>query len=356
LRHVTGYRSHRRLPDGRRRSRGRVSSRQKGATEHDHVRRVCSRGRFLRVHPPAPICNSQLRANHNMYSHTHTHTALGARETATRMPVTTIKTPKKRGKAAPPRFTRKLPTGHAVVPGRDGNELSMDLIEIWGACHGCGCYGHFKSNCPKVKKARKMARTSAADTGRVLDDEARMARLRRFDPTGNWTSSTLLPPPQTAELEDTACCVCLDDVPERQDRCYLHSGQHWVCKECVRKNLIPSTVRPLLCPMCREELDESVLGQLAEEEGVPSEKPAQKQNEQPRQFPSEPRTLSRRTSSNNALIGQRVEVLFNETEWFAGTVREFLPAWDKHLVKFDDGDQRRLKLDDELAEGQLRWL
>tara|TARA_B110001452_G_scaffold14801_1_gene12092 strand:+ start:645 stop:1424 length:780 start_codon:yes stop_codon:yes gene_type:complete len=259
------------------------------------------------------------------------------------MPVTTLKDPRKRRKAAPPRFKRKLPAGHAIVPGRDGKELSMDLIEIWGACHGCGCYGHFKSNCPKVKKARKATTpTCADDMGRVLDDDARMARLKRFDPTGAWTSPS--PLPQTDEPEETECHICLDEFLERRDRCYLHGNKHWVCKSCVQTKLIPSTIRPLLCPMCREELDESVLGQVQEE------------NDQPRQSGPETATRSRRKSPTDALIGKRVEVLFNDTEWFAGTVREFLSAFDKHLVKFDDGDQGRFDLEEERAEGQLRWL
>ena len=65
---------------------------------------------------------------------------------------------------------------------------------------------------------------------------------------------------------------------------------------------------------------------------------------------------SQHKKPKNALVGQRVEVLFNEGEWFAGTVREYLAAGDMYLVKFDDGDQRRLNLDKELAAHQLRWL
>ena len=90
---------------------------------------------------------------------------------------------KRKGKrrAAPRGYKLYLPMGYNSVPGRDGKTLSKQQIEGWGACHGCGKYGHFVKQCPQT--SRRMQKDAGHVLGgRVLDGEAaRAAQLARLE-------------------------------------------------------------------------------------------------------------------------------------------------------------------------------
>ena len=54
-------------------------------------------------------------------------------------------------------------------------------------------------------------------------------------------------------------------------------------------------------------------------------------------------------------VGRRLKIKWtNPPQWFKGTVMEF-DATGLHLVKYDDGDQRRHNLKQEINVGQLEW-
>ena len=54
-------------------------------------------------------------------------------------------------------------------------------------------------------------------------------------------------------------------------------------------------------------------------------------------------------------VGRRLRIMWNDPpKWFAGTVVEF-DATGLHLVKYDDGDQKRHNLAEEIRIGQLAW-
>ena len=55
-------------------------------------------------------------------------------------------------------------------------------------------------------------------------------------------------------------------------------------------------------------------------------------------------------------IGRRVEILWNEGEWFSGVVQDFDASCDEHHVLYDDHDQKWHDLTDEAYHGQLRWI
>ena len=61
--------------------------------------------------------------------------------------------------------------------------------------------------------------------------------------------------------------LCLEECAAG-DRCVLHGEQHWTCRPCLKKVADGTHARPLLCPVCRDELAEervqSLLGPVAE--------------------------------------------------------------------------------------------
>ena len=65
---------------------------------------------------------------------------------------------------------------------------------------------------------------------------------------------------------------------------------------------------------------------------------------------------SRRTKTDDGFIGRRVEVLWDDVNWYPGTVKQYIAATDKHLIVYDDGDQKQHNLEEESSCGQLRWL
>ena len=59
------------------------------------------------------------------------------------------------------------------------------------------------------------------------------------------------------------------------------------------------------------------------------------------------------------IVGERVSIRWTGDPgkpWYAGRIADFEPASCVHLVKYDDGDQRRHDITSEEANGQLRWL
>ena len=58
------------------------------------------------------------------------------------------------------------------------------------------------------------------------------------------------------------------------------------------------------------------------------------------------------------MCGKQIEGKFdtaNGSLWFAGTVREFSHSNERHLIRYEDGEQRWHDLEDDLDEGVLRW-
>ena len=56
---------------------------------------------------------------------------------------------------------------------------------------------------------------------------------------------------------------------------------------------------------------------------------------------------------DNHIVGSRTSVLFDGKDWYEGTIKNFNPATDEHLVVFDDGDQIWYCIAEELKEGTL---
>ena len=61
------------------------------------------------------------------------------------------------------------------------------------------------------------------------------------------------------------------------------------------------------------------------------------------------------------VLGERVEVSFDEGDWYLGTIEEMKTSLNdgalayKHFVRFDDGDKKWLDLAEEEKLKQLRW-
>ena len=61
------------------------------------------------------------------------------------------------------------------------------------------------------------------------------------------------------------------------------------------------------------------------------------------------------------VLGERVEVSFDEGDWYLGTIEEMKTSLKdgalayKHFVRFDDGDKKWLDLAEEEKLKQLRW-
>ena len=56
------------------------------------------------------------------------------------------------------------------------------------------------------------------------------------------------------------------------------------------------------------------------------------------------------------VVGLRVKIMWNDGQWFEGTVKEFNATHDEHYVLYDDKDVKWHHLGREEAWGQLQWL
>ena len=84
---------------------------------------------------------------------------------------------------------------------------------------------------------------------------------------------------------------------------------------------------------------------------LPQQQTGKKVGKHPAELPAR----SRRTKPS-AFIGRRVEVLFDGTDWYAGTVHAFSAATNKHTVHYDNGDRDSHNLEEDEEDGLLRWL
>ena len=269
---------------------------------------------------------------------------------------------KRKGKrrAAPRRFKLQLPASYSPVPGRDGKTLTEKQIEGWGACHGCGTYGHFVKQCPQTKK---LGRKDAGHVlgGRVLDgNAARAARLARLE------GPALIE--DESDDRDDECLVCMEECGEAE-RCVLHGdARHWTCWGCAKEHILAGDCPP--CPVCNCELDADALrAAIPADETEEGEPPTQSEEEQrkraksttPAERTSRSRGRATAASASSRDSPKHVETLFDQSDscpgtWYKGIVRDYDVAEGKHLVVYEDGDQQWLNLEEEHAAQQLRWL
>jgi len=273
---------------------------------------------------------------------------------------------KRKGKrrAAPRGYKLYLPTGYNSVPGRDGKILTKQQIEGWGACHGCGKYGHFVKQCPQT--SRRMQKDAGHVLGgRVLDGEAaRAARLARLEHPSLTAGET--------DDRDDECLVCMEECGEAE-RCVLHGdARHWTCWGCAKEHILADLTCPP-CPVCNCALDADALRAAIPAPADEAEAPPPQQPEEARRRTAKPKLPGQRTSRSRGRATaasasassrdspKRLETLFDQSDscpgtWYKGTVRDYDVAEGKHLIVYDDGDQQWLNLEEEQRAQQLRWL
>ena len=69
------------------------------------------------------------------------------------------------------------------------------------------------------------------------------------------------------------------------------------------------------------------------------------------------RTKSKKTTRHFGpeVKGKRVSVLFDNSKWYGGMIRDWSAIDDRHLVTYDDGETKWHSLADDEAAGMLRW-